>query len=741
MTKLSYFVLGLFLLFLSPIYSQTIRYATSQDTLTIKNAKVGDLLITGGTEISNGLPAILIRPDASWIVDPGKKILIKGGVYDWIEIDNSSSGTSGSPIVITNYDGQVETKQLTLKGLKYFKLTGKYDSVAKTGDKNYPGHAAGYAWSQGKYGIFINRKWTNQNTQLLEIQSTIIGGTTYRSDNYEVEYIESGNGGYTNSFKWDSNTDYAILKNIKIHDCYFHDTGGEGIYMGYSENAPHYELFEGLQVYNNRFIRCGREGMQIKRFIKGTNIYNNVSVNTGMACWDSQDYSTVLWTIDGNTSVNNNLYYGNSGFASVQYYGSNDMDYVPLGGVASFTNNVILYMGVNGVIYNGAYGLHLEMNHSNNTGANNIAPASMAINNNYWGFVNTGRGENYTVVNDTYYPSISSPLVSTGNTYDNTGNTKTGFWQTGQSTSPTTNTGNSLGTVNDASFVNMNYGTGFDYHKFNFWSAPTSNSTNSYSVGWYVSYKSKIYKAINITPATNIEPEVTPGWQSYWQLQTYNGGTSFFPADDVRLVEGSFYKLLNCGLLDQAPNTPLPVTLTNFSAKAGINNTVNLSWSTASEILNKGFNTQRQVSGTNGKFETIRFIPSKAQNGNSNIPLYYSFVDISPIKNATNYYRLAQVDLDGKTTYSDVKWVRIGGETATMVYPNPSSGVVNISRSANASKMNVQILDMSGRMVQQYNNITKSNLTIKINFYGVYNIKLLYPETMEQTIQKIIIQK
>jgi hypothetical protein len=134
MTKLSYFVLGLFLLFLSPIYSQTIRYATAQDTLTIKNAQVGDLLITGGTEMSNGLPAILIKPDASWVIDPGKKILIKGGVYDWIEIDNISSGTATSPIVITNYDGQVETKQLTLKGLKYFKLTGKYDPINKTGD-------------------------------------------------------------------------------------------------------------------------------------------------------------------------------------------------------------------------------------------------------------------------------------------------------------------------------------------------------------------------------------------------------------------------------------------------------------------------------------------------------------------------------------------------------------------------------------------------------------------------------
>jgi hypothetical protein len=381
------------------------------------------------------------------------------------------------------------------------------------------------------------------------------------------------------------------------------------------------------------------------------------------------------------------------------------------------------------------------MQHTNGVGPNNIAPASIAINNNYWGFVNAGRGENYMVVNDTYYPSVSSPLTSTGNTYDNTGNIRAGFWQTGQSTSPTTNTGNSLGNVNDASFINMNYGLGFNYHKFNFWNVPTSNSANSYSVGWYVSYKSKIYKAINVTPATNIEPGVTPGWQSYWELQTYNNGTSYYPADDVRLVEGSFYKLLNCGLLDQNSNPPLPVTLTNFSAKAGINNTVNLLWSTSSEILNKGFNTQRQVNSINGKFETIGFIPSKAQSGNSSIPLYYNFNDIAPVSNATNYYRLVQVDLDGKTTYSDVKLVRIGSESVIMIYPNPSSGVVNISRSANASKMNVQILDMSGRMVQQFSNVTDANFKVNINKNGVYIIKITHIPTYQQLIQKIIIQK
>lgn len=520
------------------------RLATSGDAAAIPNVNVGDLLVTGPTSGND------ININNSWSLSPGQKIVIVAGVYDSINIVNYSSGTTLNPIVITNACGQVETSSFYIGGLAYFKLTGKYDPINKTGDINYQGHDAGYAWSQGTYGIFINRNWTDQNNMLLEIQSVSNGGNTYRSDNYEVEYIESGNGGYTNSFKWDSNSTYGILRNIKIHDCYFHDISGEGIYMGYSETATHYEIFQGLQIYNNRFIRCGNEGIQAKRFIGGTNIYNNASVNTGMGCYDTQNFATVLWTIDGGTSVNNNLYYGNSGFASIQYFGTDDMDYTPTGGTASFSNNAVLYMGTTGVIYNGAYGLFVKMLDFNGSGPDNIGPATMAINNNYWGFVNTGRGDSYVVNNDNYLPDGSAPLISTGNTYDNTGNARTGFWQTGQSTSPTTNVGNGLGTVNDVSFVNMNYGSGFDYHKFNFWDVPWGDSQNSYSVGWYVSYKSKIYKAINVTPATNIEPGVTPGWASYWELQTYNGGASYYPADDVRINVGNFYNTNNIGLLD-----------------------------------------------------------------------------------------------------------------------------------------------------------------------------------------------
>jgi hypothetical protein len=185
----------------------------------------------------------------------------------------------------------------------------------------------------------------------------------------------------------------------------------------------------------------------------------------------------------------------------------------------------------------------------------------------------------------------------------------------------------------------------------------------------------------------------------------------------------------------------LPVTLTSFTAKPTSTNTVALNWATSSEIVNKGFRIERQAGGVNGKFESLGFVGSKANGGNSQTALYYNFIDASPRSEATAYYRLAQEDLDGKTTFSEVRVVKFSGETVSMVYPNPSNGAVNISRTANGKKMNVQVIDMAGRMIQQFTNITDSNFKVNISKSGMYSIKITYPESGEQSVQRIVIER
>jgi len=517
-----------------------IRRATPADVLAIPNANLDDIIIVRPD--SNGIAEL----GPSWNILPGQKIVIIAGVYStWIIINNYSSGTTENPIVITNACGQVEADRIQIKMLSYFKLTGKYDPANKTGDINYQGHANGYAWTQGKYGIFVNRNWdlsdSGQNSQLLELLSDTYLGVQHHIDNYEIEYVESGNGGYTNAFRTD-NFPYAILNNISIHDCYFHDTNGEGLYLGASTNQPSgYELYRNLKIYNNRFIRNGRESYQTKRVIDGLDIYNNACINPSLYGVDGQAYACNMFFGEGGSIVQNNLYVGEPAIAAIQFFMESDPVYSPTGGTVSFTNNAILHSGTDGVLYAGAWGFFIKKDGIWGTSASSLPPVQVSITDNYWGYFSTLLSIETSIVYSLYIQTPTAPVYTSGNTFDGTG-FKTTFWKS-DIYSPTTNVNNNLGTVNDVVFENYDYGPGFSYQKFAFW-----NNLYTYTLGWYVTYRSRVYKCI--LSSTNVEPGVSGGWATYWELQTYNGATSYFPADDVRVVSGNFYNTNNIGLLD-----------------------------------------------------------------------------------------------------------------------------------------------------------------------------------------------
>jgi hypothetical protein len=513
-----------------------VRRATPADVLVIPNANLDDIIIVRPALDGGG------TVDPTWNILPGQKIVIIAGVYNYIYINNYSSGTTENPIVITNACGQVETSSFEIKMLAYFKLTSRYDPANKTGDINYQGHANGYAWTQGKYGIFVNRNWTNQEQQLIQFLSATYLGVDHHIDNYELEYVESGNGGYTNALRTD-NYPEGILANISIHDCYFHDIDGEGLYMGASPDQPDgYELYENLQIYNNRFIRTGRDSYQTKRVIGGLNIYNNASINPGMYGVDGQAYACNMFFGDGGSVVENNLYVGAPAIAAIQFFMESDPIYTPTGGTVTFDNNAILHSGTDGVLYAGAFGFFIKKDGIWGSSATSLPPVQVSITDNYWGYFNAVGAIENKIVYSLYEPTISAPVYTSGNTFDGTGG-KVVFWNTGTSSSPTTNVNNNLGTVNDVVFENYDYGPGFSYEEFAFW-----NSSYTYTIGWYVSYRSRIYKCI--LSSTNVLPGVSGGWATYWELQTYNGGTSYFPADDVRVVSGNFYNTNNIGLLD-----------------------------------------------------------------------------------------------------------------------------------------------------------------------------------------------
>ena len=114
---------------------------------------------------------------------------------------------------------------------------------------------------------------------------------------------------------------------------------------------------------------------------------------------------------------------------------------------------------------------------------------------------------------------------------------------------------------------------------------------------------------------------------------------------------------------------PLPVELSFFEVKPMENEIVKLNWQTQSEENSDYFEIQRSRSEDETEFESIGRIFS---SGNSTEINDYQFEDRLPILNQFSYYRLKQVDLDGKFVFSNIQSVKIKGEGIVGVFPNPS---------------------------------------------------------------------
>ncbi len=122
--------------------------------------------------------------------------------------------------------------------------------------------------------------------------------------------------------------------------------------------------------------------------------------------------------------------------------------------------------------------------------------------------------------------------------------------------------------------------------------------------------------------------------------------------------------------------TALPVELSQFSVTKKEENLVLLTWQTASEQNSKGFEIERSEDGL--LWNTIGHVASKAMNGNSSSVLHYDFADNSPLQ-GRNFYRLKQLDFDGRFDFSKVLWIQMDAVSRIRLYPNPTSGIINIS--------------------------------------------------------------
>ncbi|MCI0493877.1 T9SS type A sorting domain-containing protein [candidate division KSB1 bacterium] len=141
-----------------------------------------------------------------------------------------------------------------------------------------------------------------------------------------------------------------------------------------------------------------------------------------------------------------------------------------------------------------------------------------------------------------------------------------------------------------------------------------------------------------------------------------------------------------------------PVELVMFEGHAKENG-VELTWKTASESNNYGFEIER--SSQLKRFQKIAFISG---NATTSQPKVYQFLDADP-PHGIVYYRLKQIDFNGTADYSPEIEITVSGNlqksyTLNQNYPNPFNPITVISYSLpDLQKVTLKIYDLTGKEV------------------------------------------
>ena len=190
---------------------------------------------------------------------------------------------------------------------------------------------------------------------------------------------------------------------------------------------------------------------------------------------------------------------------------------------------------------------------------------------------------------------------------------------------------------------------------------------------------------------------------------------------------------------------PLPIELSSFESKI-TNNGVELSWSSASELNNDGFEIQKSTDGVD--WTNIGFVKGA---GTTNIAQSYAFLDDAPVE-GINYYRLKQLDFDGNFEYSHVVTANmnlkyLSGFKFIGIAPNPTKIEGRTYFTIDADEQNlpltIQIFATNGQLLkEQENSLAYGKNTVEMDLSslssGTYFVRVKAYNNYES--RKIIIE-
>ncbi|HEV7349075.1 malectin domain-containing carbohydrate-binding protein [Telluribacter sp.] len=248
---------------------------------------------------------------------PGEVICIKAGTYSRFRFLNLE-GTAEKPITIKNCGGVVDIAHTTyygaldIWGSSHVRVTGTGDSTSDYGIRIS-------STGSGASGLVVGAKTTSIEIDHVEISGTGFAGMMIKTDPN------------CDSTTWREN---LVMNGVLVHDNFVHHTGGEGLYVGYTnyngatmtcdgksrQVLPH--LIYGLKIYNNLIQHTKADGIQYA-CAPDAEVYNNTVENFGADPFGTfQNMGIQIGAGAGGTCFNNKVISGTgNAILAVDYQG------------------------------------------------------------------------------------------------------------------------------------------------------------------------------------------------------------------------------------------------------------------------------------------------------------------------------------------------------------------------------------------------------------------------------------
>lgn len=275
-------------------------------------------------------------------IQPGDIIGLSGAGENYKNITfNNIVGTEDNPVIIKNCDGKAIIESTYSFGVKF--RNSKYFKFAGDGDENH------------NYGIKIS---TTTGFFLTFEYFT----TDFETYNIEIAGVEPNGIGEDNGFAGigiktspyqdcetfsDPTRTAWVMENITVRDCYIHDVGGEGLYIGHGfyngrvesscTEITYSHSIQHIRIHDNLIENVGYDGIQIKNADLDCELYNNVIRNYGTL--DAGAHNEGLFIGGGTTGKFYNNYVLNGTGHGIQFQGMGNVDVF---------NNIIANSGDNG---------------------------------------------------------------------------------------------------------------------------------------------------------------------------------------------------------------------------------------------------------------------------------------------------------------------------------------------------------------------------------------------------------